>query len=163
MTNIKIYIVSILTGFILSITLNSCESKVQSANSAFEQIQEDKKTEKDSIFIIKEVIQEPKKIKKEKAVEMVDGWTLFKMEMENTILQNESLVKELKSIPNTNSKLLKKITYLEKDNNDLRKEIDDYKLAEKNNLEIFQSKLRLNANDIKTELVGFEVNNKKAN
>lgn len=147
------FILIIITSIFLMKTLVSCESHEQKADEAFEAFKEDKSKLKDSNIIIKEVIREP-----EKKNEVPDEWTKFRIETEKKIFINEKKITEIKNIPNTDSKLFRKVTSLEKDNNDLRHQLDQYNEEAKEKLEKFKWKINKNADEISMELKDLKAN-----
>lgn len=150
-----------ITGCFLVMMLASCQSHEQKADDAFDVVKQDKMLLKDSNMSSKEIIQEPKKIEFVKKSETPDEWTKFKFETEKKILTNEKKIKEIKSIPNANAKLLRKVTNLEKDNNNLRRQMDEYKEEVKVKWENFKVKMNHDVNEIGIELKDMTVNNKK--
>ncbi|OFY84766.1 MAG: hypothetical protein A3F72_05775 [Bacteroidetes bacterium RIFCSPLOWO2_12_FULL_35_15] len=142
--------------------LVSCESHEQNTDNAFEQVKEEKmiSNENDSDSVIKEIIEEPKKLESAMKNENPDEWTKFKIETEKKIRANENKIKEIKGIPNADSKLLRTIISLEKDNNDLRKQMDEYYEEMKVKWENFKTKINHNINEIGIQLKDIKINNK---
>lgn len=142
--------------------LVSCQSHEQEPDQAFEQVKEEKmfSNKNDSDSIIKKIIKEPKKLESALKNENLDEWTTFKMETEKKIRSNENKIKEIKSTPNTDSKLLRAVINLEKDNNDLRKQMDEYKEEMKVKWENFKTKMNHDINEIGIELKDIKINNK---
>ena len=91
----------------------------------------------------------------------VDECSKFKLELEKKIVVNEKLIKELKNIPNSNSKFFKKVTSLEKDNIYLRSKIDKYEEEVKANWKKFQLEINQNVSDINSELQDMTLKNNK--
>lgn len=141
--------------------LTSCQSHEQKIDDAFEIVKQEKLISKDSVLDSVEIILETKKIEQVKIIDNVDDWSKFKTETEKKIITNEKKIKELKSIPNTDSKLLKKITNLEKDNNDLRKKMNVYKEEQKVQWENFKTMMNHDVNEIDIELKDISLNNNK--
>ena len=150
-----------LTCCLLVMILVSCASHGQKGDAAFERVKEEKMLPKDSNAISKEIIVEPKKIEPIKKNETQDEWTRFKIETEKKIISNENKIKAIKITPNTNAKLLRKVTSLEKDNNDLRRQMDEYKEEVKAKWENFKATMNHDINEIDIELKDMTVNNKK--
>lgn len=150
-----------LTCCLLAMILVSCASHGQKGDDAFERVKEEKMLPKDSNAISKEIIEEPKKIEPVKKNEIQDEWTRFKIETEKKIISNENKIKAIKITPNTNAKLLRKVTSLEKDNNDLRRQMDEYKEEVKAKWESFKATMNHDINEIDIELKDMTVNNKK--
>ena len=148
---------SLLTGVI------SCESHEQKADEAFEMVKEEKKLTKDTLLTIQDITVEEKKtdVVKEKEKEHLSEWDKFKSETEKKILLNEDLIKEIKGKSNANAKLLKTMVSLEKDNNDLRKNMDQYKEEVKVMWENFKTKMNHDVNEIHIELKDIKLNNVK--
>lgn len=142
--------------------LVSCESHEQESDDAFEQVKEEKmiSNENNSDSVIKEIIEEPKILKSAMKNENLDEWTKFKIETEKKIHTNENKIKEIKGIPNTDSKLIRTLLSLEKDNNDLRKQMDEYQEEIKVKWENFKTKINHDVNEIGIELKDIKINNK---
>lgn len=92
--------------------------------------------------------------------ETLSDWEKFKMETEKKIVANENKIKEIKSIPNENAQLFRKVSSLEKDNNGLRKQLDDYNLEEKARWEKFKLQMNRDVSDIGNELKDMKSNAK---
>lgn len=115
----------------------------------------------DSSFVSAEVIQESLKTNLVKKIETQDEWTKFKNEVEKKIHLNENKIKEIKGLPNTNAALLRKVTNLEKDNNDLKLRMDEYKEEMKVKWEMFQAAMNHIINEIDIELNTLKTDNKQ--
>lgn len=143
----------------------SCESPDHKTDDAFEQVKEEKMMAKDSFNPQKEITKVETKVATKVEIitknESVDEWKKFKFETEKRILMNENKIKEIKGIPDSNTKLYKKVTTLEKDNNDLRKQMDEYNEEMKMKWESFKVKINHEVNQIGIELQDIKVNNKK--
>lgn len=151
---------SLLTGVV------SCESHEQKADEAFDTVKKEKKLTKDTLLTIEDITVEDiaveeKKPEVIKEKEHLSDWDKFKIETEKKILINEELIKEIKGKPNASSKLLKTMISLEKDNNDLRKNMDQYKEEVKVMWEKFKTKINHDANEIHIELKDIKLNNIK--
>jgi len=160
-TNVNFFLRIVTVCFSVMI-LVSCESHEQNTDNAFEQVKEEKmiSNENDSDSVIKEIIEEPKKLESAMKNENPDEWTKFKIETEKKIRANENKIKEIKGIPNADSKLLRTIISLEKDNNDLRKQMDEYYEEMKVKWENFKTKINHNINEIGIQLKDIKINNK---
>jgi hypothetical protein len=144
----------------------SCQSHEQKADDAFEQVKQEKSEHVLVPVVAQEVIEvpkkaEPEKIEQDKKIDYPDEWSKFKSEMEKKIILNELKIKEIKVMPNANSKLLKKVLRLEEDNNALRKDMNDYNEEAKTKWETFKASISHNVNEIDIELKDFTKNNKK--
>lgn len=151
----------IITGCLSVIILVSCESHEQIAGDAFEIVKEEKMLSNDSADITKAMVQEPVKTQIVKINENMDEWTIFKIETEKKILTNEKKIKEIKNIHNANANLLRKVTNIEKGNNDLRNQMNDYNEEVKLKWETFKSTINHDVNEINIELKEISINNKK--
>ncbi len=151
----------IITSYIVVTVLAACESHEQKADDAFENVKEQKLKMKDTVSIAKESTPDSVKTESLKKAEHPDEWTKFKTETENKIAANEIKIKKIKGIPNANAKLMKQVMSLEKDNNDLRKEMDEYKEEVKVMWENFKTKINHDVNEISIELKDLTINNKK--
>ncbi len=155
------FISIIIAGFFSATMLISCESHEQKADEAFELVKEEKMLSNDVNIDTLVVIQESSKIDQVKKNESPDEWTLFKIETEKKIFLNENKIKGIKGIPNTDTKFFRKVASLEKDNNDLRRKMDEYKGEEKARWENFKTMLNHDVNEIAIELKDITINNKK--
>lgn len=139
----------------------SCESPEQKTDEAFEHVKEEKMMAKDSFIAEKEITKVQTKVEIVMKNESVDEWKKFKLETEKRILTNENKIKEIKGIPDSNTKLYRQVTTLEKDNNDLRRQMDEYNEEMKVKWESFKVKINHDVNEIGIELQDIQVNNKK--
>lgn len=173
----KAIIISATLGiYFCLIVLPSCESSAQKKDAAFELFKEEKMKSKDGNIIHKETIQEtnsPKPVLKASLVnknmpakgpinkEKLDEWTKFRTEMGKKILANENSIKQIKSNPDENVKLYRKIARLEKHNSDLKNQMTEYNEEVKLKWEKFQSKINQDENDISNELQSLAIKDKK--
>jgi hypothetical protein len=142
------------------IAISSCHSHEQKPDDAFENIKEQKKLNKDSVPPVPEIISDQKKteiISSQKKTEVVpksenQDWVSFRMGMEEKIIMNTLKIKSLKAAPESNTKQLRKVARLEKNNTDLRKQMDDYAADAKARQEKFRTSMNQDVNDIGTEL-----------
>lgn len=156
----SIFLSSTIISCFSAIILFSCESHEQKADEVFEQVKVERMMSKDTA-IINKALQPPEKTDPLKKNEYIDEWTKFKMETERKIVANENLIKEIKTIPNASAKLLKEVTSLEQENNDLRKEMDVYKEEAKVLWENFKTQINHDVNKIGIDLKDIKINNKK--
>jgi hypothetical protein len=150
-------ILAIIATCLMGLILLSCESHEQKADDAYEQVKEEK-------FNSKSTITEPgtsqAPIKKKVTVTKVanpDEWVKFKQEIELKIQINEIKIKKFKSIPWVNSKTQRKVIDMEKENNDLRVQMKEFKEEAEDNWKKFKAKTILKVNDISTELMNVEI------
>ena len=161
MKTYKILLKTIVSGLICSIFLSFCTQHEPKADDAFDRLKKEKLSTKDSVIITEEPIPEPKKSSTIKKIENPDEWTKFKTEAESKITANESKIKALKGIPNSNAKLLRKIATIEKRNNELRKQMDVYNEDVKVMWENFKAKMSHDVNEIEIDLKDLTINNRK--
>ncbi len=147
--------------FFSIIILVSCGSNEQKADDAFDRVRIEKMILTDSNIISKEGIAEQKKTTSFKKCENHDEWGKFKSETEKKILSNENKIVAMKSIPKASGKLIRKVTSLEKDNNDLRRQMDEYNEEVKVKWENFKVMINHDVNEIDIELKDITLNNKK--
>lgn len=127
----------------------SCESK-EKPNEAFEEFKEDKIVTNDSIQLQTQNAEEIKTIvPPEKST---SEWLLYKNETERKIQANEKKIRELRTIPNQNMKLLVKINHLEKQNTGLRTKLDEYEKEVKQRWEEFKTNMNADLAGISDEL-----------
>lgn len=158
--NANFYSIIISCCFFLMIFV-SCESPEQKTDDAFELVKEEKMMAKDSFIAENEITKVVTKVEIVMKNQMVDEWKKFKLETEKKILKNESKIKEIKGTPDSNTKLYKKVATLEKDNNDLRRQMDEYNEEMKVKWETFKIKINHDVNEIGIELQDIHVNTKK--
>lgn len=139
----------------------SCESPEQKTDDAFELVKEEKMMAKDSFIAEEEITKVKTKVEIVMKNEIVDEWKKFKSETEKRVLINENKIKELKGTPDSNTKLYRQVATLEKDNNDLRRQMDEYNEEMKVKWESFKVKINHEVNEIGIELQAIQVNNKK--
>lgn len=148
-------IVTVLFSFMVFV---SCESHEQKAD------EESDSTSGKSILANdtskKQIIQVQKKTEPSVKNESLTDWEKFKIETEKKIVVNENKIKEIKSVPNENVQYFRKVANLEKDNNDLRKQMDDYRTEEKARWEKFKSQMNQDVSDIGKELGEMKVSSK---
>lgn len=153
---------SIIIPFCFSLMIFvSCESPEQKTDEAFQLVKEEKMMAKDSFIAEKEITKVASKVEVVIKNESVDEWKKFKLETEKRILINENKIKEIKGIPDSNTKLYRQVATLEKDNNDLRRQMDEYNEEMKVKWESFKVKINHDVNEIGIELQDLQVNNKK--
>ena len=155
------FISIILAGCLSAMILISCGSHEQKPDDAFDRVKKERMISNDSNFVSKEIIQESMKTELVKKTENLDEWTKFKIEAEKKIHMNEKKIKEIRSLPNVNASLLRKVAILEKDNNDQRMRIDKYNEEVKVKWEMFKASMNHNVNEIGIELNAMKLNNKK--
>lgn len=151
----------IIISYLLVLLFVSCESHEQNADDAFEIIKEEKMLYNDSNDVLKALVQEPVKTKFVRNIENTDEWTMFKIEIEKKIQNNEKKIKEIKEISNANSNLLRKVINMEKSNSDLRNQMNDYNEEVKLKWETFKSTINHDVNEIYIELKDLSINNNK--
>jgi hypothetical protein len=157
----KINFISLCIKVCLLIILVSCESQEQKSNEAFDQFKEEKLMLKDCVLTNTDTFQRMKASLPVKVNECENEWTKFSCEIENKIILNENKIKKLKQTPNADIKLFKKIVRLEKDNDELNTQLNEYEKEVKENLKKFKEKVDLKLNDIDTQLKDISVKEKR--
>lgn len=154
----------LIIGFFTIDILNSCQSREQKKNEAFESFREEKILLNDSLSIQKDVLSKEKaiitdriikksiKIETIPKVKIMDDWTKFKTESEKKITDNESKIKQIKGIPDVSVKLLRKVVKEEKANNNLRNQLSSFNHDEKEATEIFKTKMIRNLVELENRL-----------
>lgn len=163
------FISIILTGCLSVMIITSCGSHVKKTDDAFDLVKKDRMMSNDSNFVSKKIIEESMKteiVKKNenqvvKENETPDEWTKFKLETEKKIRQNENKIKEIRGLADLNASLRRKVTNMEKDNNDLKIRMDQYKEEVKVKWEMFQASMNHNVNEINIELNAIKTDTKK--
>jgi hypothetical protein len=156
-----ISITIILSSFLSVLFLTSCGSHKQKVDDAFDRVKKERMLLADTNFVSKEIIQESMKTAPVKTKETLDEWTKFKIETENKIRLNGTKIKEIKALPNANARLLKQVADLEKNNNDLKIEIDKYNEEVKVKWELFKVSMNHHVNEIGIELDALKVKGKR--
>jgi hypothetical protein len=148
----KNYFTMLSTGLLIAIITSSCESHETKADEDFTIYKNEKMMAKDSEIKPQETLQVVPKIIQQKKIDTYSDWTKFKNETEKKITINENKIKELKNNSAITSKTLKKIIHIEEDNNDLRKQMDDYKEEMKMMWDNFKTKIDEDVTKINAEL-----------
>lgn len=143
------------------ILISSCESHEKKADDAFDQFKEEKKLIHDSETLTIEIKPDIKNEITSKKTENTDDWTKLKNEIDKRIKGNENSIKHIKNSASTDSKILKKLTRLEDENNDLKKQIDEYIIDMKLKLEQFKTKIDKDTGELEVELKALEDVDKK--
>jgi len=141
------------------IMIVGCKSNEQKTDDAFEQVKEEKEQTNDSakinnaMTVVKsEAITDAKK-------NITDDRTQFKIETARKIQTNQNKITEMKSLRDAD--LNRKVTSLEKDNNDLIIKMDEYNKDEKLKWELFKANMNQHVNEIGIELKAIKINNNK--
>jgi len=149
------------TACVTVLMLTSCVSHVQKADDAFDRVKKERMLTDDSSFTTQEIMDESMKtelVKKKQDVEKQDEWTRFKLETEAKIHTNENRIIEIRARKDLAHSLRRKVTGLEKDNNELRKRMDEYKEEVKVQWEMFKASMDHNVNEIDIELKAIKMN-----
>ncbi len=144
-------------------SIYACESHEQKSNESYEQFKVEQEASKGKDSTIKVYIEKPAKVtyvvqKGEKSNE----WTEFKNTIETKVQMNEDIIKNLKKTTNLNSKIYKKIAYLEKVNYDLRKYMNEYIVEEKTKRDNFQKSKLIEIQELDTNIVHLAKEQKKS-
>lgn len=145
----------------LMILISSCESHEKKADDAFDQFKEEKKLIHDTEILTTEIKPDIKNEVTIKKNESTDDWTKLKNEIDKRIKINEYSIKHIKNSSTTDSKILKKLTRLEDENNALKKQIDEYIIDMKLKLEQFKTKIDKDTQELEVELKELTALNKK--
>ncbi|MDD4993236.1 MAG: hypothetical protein PHR83_13500 [Paludibacter sp.] len=144
----------------------SCKSHEQKTDDAFEQVKEEKKLTNDSNKINNAMVVEKNTVMSDTARKtpdtkkiVPDERTLFKIETAKKIQTNQNRIKQMKALPNMG--MNRKVTNLEKDNNNLMIKMDEYNKDEKLKWELFKANMNQDVNEIGIELKTIRINNKK--
>ncbi|MDO8999645.1 MAG: hypothetical protein Q7W45_07770 [Bacteroidota bacterium] len=151
----------LITGSFIILLIFSCESHEKKADDAFDQFKEEKKILHDSEILTNEIIPAEKKEITVKKVDKTDDWTKLKNEIDKRTQTIENSISRIKSDGATDSKTLKKLTYLEDENNKLKKQLDEYIISMKLKLEQFKTKIIQDTQDLEAELKVVVISNKK--
>lgn len=152
---------TIITGGLFIILITSCGSRVQKPDDAFDLVKKERMMSVDSSFVSKEVIQASMKTEPVKKIETPDEWTIFRLETEKKIRLNENQIKKIKELPDVNANSRRKLSKLEKDNNNLKSMLDEYNDEVKAKWEMFKVSINHSANEIGIELNALKTDIKK--
>ena len=155
------FIARILTGCLTVILMSYCGPRVQKPDDAFTLVKKERMLSDDSGYVSKEVIQASMKTEVAKKAETVDEWTKFRIETEKKIHSNENSIQKIKNLPDRSNNLRKKLTSLEKDNNNLKMSLNEYPEEVKAKWEAFKSSTSHSANEIGIELNAIMSDQKK--
>lgn len=156
----------IILACLSAVLIVSCKSNEQKTDAAFEQVKEEKKLTNDSDKINNAMVAEKTKAipdtnqtipKTKKSIP--DERTQFKIETDEKIQTNQNKIKQMKASPDADLK--RKVTSLEKDNNNLIIKMDKYNKDEKLKWELFKANMNQDVNEIDIELKTIKINNKK--
>ena len=161
MTVYKNLISGMLTACLTVILITSCGPRVPKPDDAFTLVKKERMMSDDSSYVSKEVIQASMKTEPVKRTEPVDDWTRFRLETEKKIRMNENNIQKIKNLPDMSNSMRKKLTSLEKDNNNLKMTLNEYPDDVKAKWESFKSSTSHNANEISIELNALMTNQKK--
>jgi hypothetical protein len=151
----------IITGCITVLLITSCGPRVQKPDDAFTLVKKERMLTDDSGFVSKEVIQASMKTEPVKKTETVDEWTRFRLDSEKKIRQNVNFIEKIKNMPDLSNYTRKKLTSLEKDNNNLKMSLNEYPEEVKAKWEAFKSSMTHSTNEIDIELNALVTNHKK--
>lgn len=152
---------TILTSCLTVALITSCGTRVQKPDDAFTLVKKERMLSKDSSFVSKEVIQASMKTEVVRKLETVDEWTRFRLETEKKIRQNVNIIEKIKNIPDLSNSMRKKLTNLEKDNNNLKMSLNEYPEEVKAKWEAYKSSTSHHANEIGIELNALITDQKK--
>ncbi len=141
--------------------ITSCGQRVQKPDDAFDLVKKERMMSNDSNFVSKEVIQASMKTEPVKKIETQDEWTVFRLETEKKIRLNETQIKKIKELPDISANSRKKLSKLEKDNNNLKSMLDEYNDEVKAKWEMFKVSINHSANEIGIELNALKTDIKK--
>jgi len=145
--------------------VGSCSSNEPVSEEDFNKVKERKLASKDTSILnaLKTVV--PIKLKVTKVIipekDHLIEWDIFKQEAETKIRLNEIKIAELKKDSKSNSKESRKISLLEKRNNDLRIRLDRYREDLKVMWENFKTDMNHDVNGIEIELKDMDINQQK--
>lgn len=151
----------IITGCLSAIIITSCGLHVKKPDDAFDLVKKERMMSNDSSFVSKEIIQESMKTELVKKTEILDEWTKFKQETEKKIRLNEIKIKKIRYLTDINGNLRRKLSKLEKDNNNLKSRLNEYNEEVKARWEMFKASMSHNANEIGLELDAVKTETKK--
>jgi hypothetical protein len=152
---------TIFSGCLLGIIITSCGSHVKKPDDAFDIVKKERMMSNDSSFVSKEIIQESMKTELVKKTEILDEWTKFKLETEKKIRLNEIKIRKIRDLTDINGNLRRKLTKLEKDNDNLKSRLDEYNEEVKARWEMFKASISHSANEIGIELDAVKTDIKK--
>jgi len=152
---------TIFSGCLLGLVITSCGSHFKKPDDAFDIVKKERMMLNDSSFVSKEIIQESMKTELVKKTEILDEWTKFKLETEKKIRLNEIKIRKIRDLTDINGNLRRKLTKLEKDNDNLKSRLDEYNEEVKARWEMFKASISHSANEIGIELDAVKTDIKK--
>ncbi len=147
--NNKYILPQILSGIIIFLAV-SCQSHEKKPDDAFDLVKEEKRLNMDSGNIIP-VDNRVEPVKKAEIPD-VDEWSIFKTETERKIVLNEKKLRELKNLPQADARFFKKISALEEENTDLRRQLNEYAEMVKVNFGKFKIQMMHNIETVNSDL-----------
>ena len=141
--------------------ITSCTSHEQKGDEAFDQFRKLKNTNIDSNQIFRDQIKEIRQEELRKHYASLEDWTKYQNEIEKKIGLNENKIQSVKANPLLNAKSLRRISSLEKDNNNLKKKLAEYRDDMKSRLQSFKTSMNRNVIEIDKELTLIKVSNNK--
>ncbi len=150
-----------LSAFFFALLLTACESHEQKPDEAYKKVKWDKTQSEEAPAIIKATVPktvQPAEIKK---IDMPTEWQTYRIEMENRIKATEAKIEDIKATANLKAKDLKKLSVLEKSNNDLRNELNEFNREVKIQWESFKMEMAEVMGQIDTDLQELTPSDKK--
>lgn len=149
-----------ITALFIAASMVACESNIAKGTEAFDNAKEARTTQDDSLAISTQAdamesnlkTSKPDKPSAKNNVVVVDSWTHFKNAMDLRIKSNENTIDALQG-QNGNAKQAKKVAMLEKENLNLKAQMDRYREEEKQRWEKFSSAMNRDVDAITAELI----------
>lgn len=132
----------------------SCESHDEVPESAFETLRDDRQIAADSAALYqKGRIDSPEVSEQEvNEFESVDGWNQFKSAIQESVKDNTRQLKTMKAIAGLSVEDYRKLTKLEKENNDLLVELNEFVDSDSVETAKFWTRMEKDMNELKTAL-----------
>lgn len=146
---------------IIAIHIVSCTSHEQKNDAAFDRVKEKKQITNDSTIVNNAMTKQIVKTKSIAVSVKSDDRTDFKNETSKLILNNEEKIKEIRTIPDPSGAMYRKVSGLEKENDNLSILLDQYNKEEELKWVIFKTSMYQQVNDIKVELKTIKIKNSK--
>ena len=139
----------------------SCASNQQKPDEAYKNVKWDKTNTYQTPADL-EIIKEPTKmVVVKKQPEAKSEWNTFRIATETRIKATETKIEAIKSNPALTNKDQKKLAVLEKSNNDLRNQLNEYNREANEKWEAFKTKMAENMTQLNNEIDVISPNDKK--
>jgi len=157
----KKYISMISITCLLVLIMTACGSYEEKTDEAFDLVKKERMMSADTTIVGEVIIQQPKGDDLLNRTVNLDEWTKFHNETVRKIRLNNNKIKILRGGLQTNNRMLNKLNVLEKNNNELIIEMDQFNDEVKLKHEQFKISMNENLNRIGNEINTMKINHNK--